>query len=765
MSMLSRYERRKEGRPSAGSSLSTRLSVALVLVATVILVVYAVCMTSVYRDRELAKLEQRLAVTHNQLQTSLATALWNFDANQIEQVLDGAMKDPVLAGITLKARHDTYGRRRDASWRPVTGIPTPHIDELQLREQPIIYDGQQQGSLSIFVTRRFLKRELITGSLLFGGSILLLDLLLVWVLYQMLNRIVLDPLKKLQVHAQRLSDGEAGADTLNELAFSGEMEGLRTSLAKMVSLLDTRCEELRQETRRSGASEERFRILVNTIPDMIWLKDPNGTYLACNRTFERFFGSPAATIVGRTDYDFVAPELAARFRDGDTKAVHSGEQIRYEQLLTFADNGEKVWIETTKTPMYSADGAMLGVLGIGHDITRRKHASEEREKLEAQLQQAQKMESVGRLAGGVAHDFNNMLSVILGNCHLALQDLAPSDPLHARLEQIQKAGERSAELTRQLLAFARKQPIAPRPMDLNDAVLGMLGILRRLLGENVTLTLKPGPEPAWVLMDPSQLDQILANLCVNARDAIADVGEIAIEIANAEVDESFCSDHMEVIPGSYVRLSVTDNGSGIEPEVVPHVFEPFFTTKEIGEGTGLGLATVYGIVKQNKGFLTVYSVAGDGATFHVYLPRRHAAALPAEMGQPAAALEAGHETVLLVEDEVAILQIATDMLTTAGYRVLPAAGPKAALKIARECAERIDLLMTDLIMPDMNGVDLAERIHELQPQIKSLYMSGYTANVLNRHGADAGVQFLQKPFTMSALTRKVRETLDQPTDN
>lgn len=384
------------------------------------------------------------------------------------------------------------------------------------------------------------------------------------------------------------------------------------------------------------------------------------------------------------------------------------------------------------------------------------------EKLEEQMHQAQKMEAVGRLAGGVAHDFNNMLGIILGHADMILEEMDPDQAFYADLMEIRKAGERSADLTRQLLAFARKQTVAPKVIDLNKTVEGMLKMLQRLIGEDIDMAWIPG-EKVWpVKIDPAQIDQVLANLCVNARDAIADVGKVTIETGNSVFDEEYCKEHAGFVPGEYTLLTVSDNGCGMNSETLENIFEPFFTTKESDKGTGLGLATVYGVVKQNNGFINVYSEPGKGTTFRIYLPRHRVkeASLPdKEAIRPAAR---GHETILLVEDEPAILRMTTMMLERTGYKVLAAGTPGEAIALAREHAGDIHLLMTDVVMPEMNGRDLAKNLLSLYPDLKRLFMSGYTANVIAHHGVlDEGVQFIQKPFAKQDLAVKVREVLDE----
>ncbi|MCB2218601.1 MAG: PocR ligand-binding domain-containing protein [Desulfobulbaceae bacterium] len=392
-------------------------------------------------------------------------------------------------------------------------------------------------------------------------------------------------------------------------------------------------------------------------------------------------------------------------------------------------------------------------------VLKREQAN--RERLEEQLRMAQKMESVGRLAGGVAHDFNNMLGVILGYSELALAQIGTEQPISGALQGIHQAARRSADLTQQLLAFARKQEVVPRVLDLNEVLAGMLDMLKRLIGEHIDLVWQPGDHLAPVNMDPSQIDQILANLCINARDAMKDTGRIVIETGNAAVDDADTSRYAEAVPGHYVLLSVSDDGCGIDPETRSHLFEPFFTTKDIGKGTGLGLATVYGIVKQNNGFVIVDSESGRGTTFSIYLPSHDEHINTPSPPASKKTSVSGTETILLVEDEPMILEMTTIMLRDHGYHVLGASLPAEAIHLARTHSGQIHLLLTDVIMPDMNGRDLANQILACHSGLDCLFMSGYTADVIADHGVlDEGVHFIQKPFTMQDLAVKVRAIFD-----
>ncbi|BCS96279.1 hypothetical protein DSLASN_19110 [Desulfoluna limicola] len=452
-------------------------------------------------------------------------------------------------------------------------------------------------------------------------------------------------------------------------------------------------------------------------------------------SLEVFVEEVVALAAGKAEYE---SEAEVKTLSGEVRQIYLRLKIDYEQ-----------------------HGSVRGLLAT-LDITERKRGEAEREKLKNQLLHAQKMESVGRLAGGVAHDYNNALSVIMGFTELAMEHVDSNEPLQEHLEEVFKAAKRATDITRQLLAFARKQAIAPMPIDLNRNIGGMLKMLRRLIGEDIELTWRPGEELWPVKMDPTQLDQILANLCVNARDAIEGTGKVTIETGKMTLGDVYSNTHAGFVPGEYVVLIVSDNGSGIEKEILDHIFEPFFTTKEVDEGTGLGLATVYGIVKQNRGFVNVYSELGRGTTIRIYLPRHSDVAVKPEARVPARAPVAHGETILLVEDDLAILKLTKKILTGLGYTVLTAGKPEEALKQAEMHSGEIHLLVTDVIMPGMNGRELAGQLLRFCPKVSALYMSGYTANVIAHHGVlEKGVHFIQKPFSKMGLASAIRSALGE----
>ena len=627
--------------------------------------------------------------------------------------------------------------------------------------------------------------------------------------------------------------------------------------------------------RKLKESETNLNTLIETIPDLLWLKDPEGRFLYCNPRIENLFNTSKMKIIGKTDYDFFDRSEADRFQEYDRRAMEQRQSVKNEEVVTYLSDGHKRTVETIKTPVIQEDGRISGILGISRDITARIesernlretkewlqafmdstsdaiiiydendrvvqmnkkalsmdfrredknlmgltlteilapfaeakdliterynqvkksgipsyleteiHYNEgprwlslrffkigrglgvttnditEQKRLEEHVRQVQKIDSIGRLAGGVAHDFNNILGIITGFAELALMKTEGDNELSSYLNEILNAAEKSSGLTRQLLGFARKQSVSPRRMNLNDTVENMLKMLKSLIGEHIELNWKPEDGLWSVKMDPAQIDQIIANLCVNARDAIKQAGRITIRTENRILDEEYCAGHPEVIPGEYVCLSVTDNGVGMTQEVRGQIFEPFYTTKEIGKGTGLGLSTVYGIIRQNNGSVIVDSKPGEGSVFCIFIPRMVGNEADPE-SRDKQKTTGGSEKILIIEDEEILLKMMTLMLESSGYEVLSAGNPDEALHIARREAGTIDLILSDIIMPGMNGKELEEKIREWQPESEYLFMSGYTDDIIARQGIlDEGIRFIQKPFSQADLTGMVRRILD-----
>ncbi|MDX9818829.1 MAG: PAS domain S-box protein [Desulfococcus multivorans] len=513
---------------------------------------------------------------------------------------------------------------------------------------------------------------------------------------------------------------------------------------------------IRDITRRKQVEIERERLLsaIEQAGETIVMTDPDGVIQYVNPAFERVTGYTRREAVGQTPC-----ALENRSQDdayyGILRETLAIGRVFQGRMVNQRKDGTLLTQEVTIAPVRDAAGRTVNYVGVAHDIT-------ENLAMAAQLQQAQKLESVGRLAGGVAHDYNNMLGVILGYTELALKKVDPSDPLHDDLMEIFDAARRSSEITRQLLAFARRQTVSPRVLDVNETVEGMLKMLRHLIGEDIDLRWFPKHRSWPVKIDPSQIEQILANLCLNARDAISGVGKVMIETENITFDEAYCAHHPDCIPGEYVLLAASDDGRGMDKETLESIFEPFFTTKDVRRGTGLGLATVYGIVKQNNGFINVYSEPGKGTTFKIYLPRHQGPATTSSPDPPVEIPLGRGETILLVEDEPAILKVGAMMLEGLGYRVLTADTPTSAMRLADAHVDKIHLLVTDVVMPEMNGRDLANQLKARCPEIRTLFMSGYTANVIAHRGVlDVGVYFIQKPFSRKDLGIKVRGILDE----
>ncbi|MBW2700841.1 MAG: response regulator [Deltaproteobacteria bacterium] len=525
--------------------------------------------------------------------------------------------------------------------------------------------------------------------------------------------------------------------------------------------LRSEIKERKQAEEALFASEKRTKDTFNAINDAVFLhpllEDGFGPFVevndtACERygyTREEFSTLAAPDITIKTD-------AKARGTQTQRKKLRDTRQIF--EAMHVRKSGKIIPVEISST-VIELEGKPI-ILSVARDITERKHAEIARAKLEEQLHQAQKMESIGRLAGGVAHDFNNILCAITGNASLALDDLSSEDPLHESIVEIASAAARASRLTRQLLAFSRKQVIAPRVINLSDLIENLHPMLRRLLGEDTILKTSPKKDLGHVLADPSQIEQVVLNLAINARDAMPDGGELLIETADIVLDDAYCAMHATTKPGAYVMLAVSDTGAGMSAEIREKVFEPFFTTKQLGQGTGLGLATVHGIVEQSGGRIEVYSEEGRGTSFKIFFPRASEEAKPLVKTTVDEAA-GGQETVLVVEDEEMVCRLAVKLLSRRGYQVLSATSPGEAIALVEQHEGPIDLLLTDVIMPKMNGRELADKITELRPEIKVLFTSGYTQNIIAHHGVlDEEVEFLAKPYSLDALATRVRQVLD-----
>ncbi len=508
-------------------------------------------------------------------------------------------------------------------------------------------------------------------------------------------------------------------------------------------------------------SEQQLRVVTDTVPAVIAYVDNEQICRFANRTYCEWLGKPIEDVIDRhlseiqteESYKLILPEI---------EAALSGERFTLERTSNIRDaredSDEPRHLRLDYVPDINADGTVLGYFAFAIDLSETKQAQEALRNSEEQLMQAQKLESIGRLAGGIAHDFNNMLTAITGYSDLALRRMKADDPLRHHVEEILKAGKRSAELTNQLLAFSRRQMLQPRIIDVNHVITDTMVMLRRLIGEDIDLTVQLGEEMASVNVDPGQLSQILVNLVINSRDAMPEGGSIVIETGNRKLDQTYSSEHHNTPPGDYVMIAVSDNGVGMDEETRSQIFEPFFTTKEVGKGTGLGLSTVYGVVKQSNGNVWVYTEPGQGTTIKIYLPSAEAIAPAEGLKAPSGQIRFGTETILLVEDEDVVRNLSREVLQSCGYTVIEASNGVEALEIFERMPRRIDLLMTDVVMPQMGGRDLAKKILELQPDIKILFTSGYTDSAAVRHGVlEKGSNFIAKPFTFGQLAGKLKE--------
>ncbi len=511
---------------------------------------------------------------------------------------------------------------------------------------------------------------------------------------------------------------------------------------------------------RFWESEDRYTNLVENVSDVIYSTGEDGAITSLNLAFEKITGWSRAAWLGKSFRSLIHPDDLPRVM-GRFQQILMGETPPLTEFRILSKSRDYLVGEFTGSPQIK-NGKVVGLFGIARDVTHRKKAEEEMVALQEQLRQSQKMEATGRLAGGIAHDFNNLLTIIKGYSQLSLIDLKEGDPLRGNIEEIQKASERAADLTRQLLAFSRRQVMEMKVLNLNTLLIDMEKMLRRVIGEDIALVTVLADALGRVKADTGQIENVIINLAVNARDAMPSGGKLIIETSNVELDEAYARSHVAVKPGRYVMFSVSDTGMGMTQEVKERIFEPFFTTKEKGKGTGLGSSTVYGIVKQSGGNIWVYSEPGSGTTFKIYLPRVDE---PLEENGKIVSrglLPCGNETVLVVEDEEEVRNLTVQILQRQGYRVLEASHGKEALYVFEKYRDPIHLVVTDVVMPEMSGSELAKHLSTLHPDVKLIYMSGYTDSAIIHNGIlKAETPFIQKPFTPDILARRVREVLDR----
>lgn len=518
----------------------------------------------------------------------------------------------------------------------------------------------------------------------------------------------------------------------------------------------------------NALAEERnlLRVLIDNLPDYIYVKDKESRIILANKAQINILGrSVQQEVLGRTDFDFYDREEAKQYFEDEQRLLNTGRPVIDKEEAAVDGEGRERWTLTTKIPFHNTENTLVGLVGIGHDITRRKREEKERQHLEAQLQQARKMESVGTLTAGIAHDFNNLLSVINGYTELLQISTADDHPQQEIFDRILQAGRSAADLVGQLLAFSRKQIALPRIVNLNTGITNIQQMLRRIIGENIEIILNLRPDLWSVKIDPAQLEQIILNLATNARDAMPYGGTLTLATDQIILDDVSVRQHAELLPGRYVEFSVSDNGLGIPDDIQEHIFEPFYTTKDKHRGTGLGLATVFGIVKQNCGHIWLSSKEGEGSTFRIFFPQASDHESEDNEVEPQKDLAASsHESILVVEDEPSLQDLAKLILEGHGYSVTTAANGQEALMAAENRDTPFDLLLTDVIMPGMSGRILADQLSKSFPALKVLYMSGYTDDAIVHYGMlEPGIEFIHKPFSPNVLAGRIRSLLDKKT--
>jgi PAS domain S-box-containing protein len=563
--------------------------------------------------------------------------------------------------------------------------------------------------------------------------------------------------------AQNLISMEALVDARRRDARLGVATALFALLTILACWQTVRVTRERSRTRRTEKAlheaDQKLRLMANNLREMVVAFGMDRKLIYANSAMEALTGYSRTEYMERGFIDWIHPDDRSRML-GRWEELFRGGSYRDEEYHLVTKGGGVKWVSASWGPILDEAGRQVGVQGTERDITDRKRAEEALRESQARYIQAQKLESIGRLAGGVAHDFNNLLTVINGYSDIIYKGLAPQDPLRARVEQIRRAGARASDLTKQLLAFSRKQVIQPQPVNFNSIVAGSEPMFQRLLGEEIQLIVKLQPDLGPVLADSGQMHQVLMNLLVNARDAMPDGGKVFIETADAEITEAYVAEHPEAVAGPAVLLEVTDSGVGMDEETQKNIFEPFFTTKDPSAGTGLGLATVYGIVKQSSGWILLYSEPGKGSSFKIYLPRIANGVLEQSNGEGDGRQVGGSETVLVVEDQEEVRSYAVHVLKAYGYQVLAAHDGPSALTAAETHPGPIHVLLTDVVLPGMNGKQLADRLTGLRPELKVLYTSGYTRDVIAHRGVlDADVAYLAKPYSPEALAAKMREVI------
>ena len=695
---------------------------------------------------------------------SIENDLWLSDTDLLQIRLNGMMKLKDVQYIDIVDNQKTIAK---------VGVFTE--ENVIVKEFPLTYTYAANtislGTLHVRYTLdnlyRHLKKNAISDILLQSVVILLVSGFFFFIFYLLVARhlyALVDYSKSLSVKTLdtpfrlKRSKNKWGEDEFDILVKA--INEMRMDLSESYSRLKKEnIEKLRVEKALTESGAHLYT-LVNSIPDLVWLKDQNGVYLSCNTKFEEFFGAKEEEIIGKTDYDFVPKDLADSFRERDHFAMVAGAPCINEEEIVFAADGHREHLETVKNPIFSSDGSITGVLGVARDITARKIQEEEKIKLENRLQQSQKMESIGTLAGGIAHDFNNILAAIIGYTEMAREECPPESTIFKNLSEVLNAGHRAKNLVRQILAFSRQDETECIQIQPASIVKEVITMLRPSLPTTIEITQNIDSDLCFINVDPTQLNQILMNLCTNAFHAMEETGGILdVSLKEVTLSRDDLIHEPDVMEGTFLQLSISDSGPGIPVNIKERVFDPYFTTKEVGKGTGMGLATVHGIVKKYNGFISCYSKVNEGTIFHVFLPLETKEQMVGkEIGDEALT---GKERILFVDDEEILATMASTMLEKLGYQVTVSKSGFEALETFQNRADQFDLIITDQTMPDMTGYDLSRRILQIRPDIPIILCTGYSTTISEEKAKLMGIkEFALKPLARGDIAKLIRKVLD-----
>jgi len=741
-----------ENEKSRFTSVSRRLIIYIVLTSTVITLVLTA--VQLFRDynMDLRGIDTQFQQIEKVHLLSISETLWTIDTEGLRIILEGLenLADVVHVSVIVNDKI-------------LASVGTDNIENTISQDFLLVHnDGETEiaiGHLHVTADLNTVYQRIFDRALIILFSNAIKTLLVVCAMAFIIHHIIIKDLKKITdfIKSQKLQ-GQYVPLELTRIGFSGHPNDELSILANAINSMQT---ELRMGLEAKDISEQKLRTLIDTLPDLVWLKDTNGVYIACNQKFERLRGAKQSDIVGKTDYDFSDREQADFYTSNDSEVIATGSLNRHETEVVYADDGHSELIEKIKTPMYSSDGELVGVLGVGRDITERK-------KLDEQVRHAKKMEAVGQLTGGIAHDFNNILAIVLGNLEILELKTDKSDERQDRIQKAKNGVKRGADIARKLLSFSRTDAEEVSILSINKFVENIEDLIAKSLTASIAVEIELAKDLWNVAIDPGDLEDALLNLSINARDAMPDGGALYIETANKTLDQEYIRRNPEGRVGDFVMISVSDTGIGMNEETREKVLDPFFTTKEPGKGTGLGLSMVYGFVQRSGGHLKIYSEVGKGTTFRLYLPRVTKTALQQHVEVlDERQLPTGSETVLVVDDEEGLRDVAVFYLEELGYTTLVAEDGLQALEILRD-KPGIDLVFSDVVMPGgIDGYQVAKTVHEEQPSIKILLTSGFTKKKEEIRNSDdqylvkLNSGMLDKPYNREELAFAVRDALSE----